>query len=149
MREDRIGFEEAVARIELRTGITNARSLLKEAISIHVPDDGMVGPYRTVPGGLNFYRDGHDSVAMHHDRTRHLVDGAPIAILSLGAPRDMLIRRQHKGARALRIALEPGSLLVMSHASQFTHEHGIPKTTRHADPRISCAFRARLPVNPI
>ena len=109
----------------------------------------VVAPARYSHIGLNFYRDGHDSVAMHHDRTRHLVDGAPIAILSLGAPRDMLIRRQHKGARALRIALEPGSLLVMSHASQFTHEHGIPKTTRHADPRISCAFRARLPVNPI
>lgn len=93
--------------------------------------------------GLNYYRDGHDSVAMHHDRTHHLADGAPIAILSLGAPRDMLIRRQAKGARALRITLEPGSLLVMSHASQFTHEHGIPKTTRPVGPRISCAYRAR------
>lgn len=93
--------------------------------------------------GLNFYRDGRDSVAMHHDRVGYLVEGAPIAILSLGAPREMLIRRQGKGARALRITLEPGSLLVMSHASQFTHEHGIPKTTRPVGPRISCAFRAR------
>lgn len=93
--------------------------------------------------GLNYYRDGHDSVAMHHDRTHHLADGAPIAILSLGAPREMLIRRQAQGARALRITLEPGSLLVMSHASQFTHEHGIPKTTRLVQPRISCAYRAR------
>lgn len=94
--------------------------------------------------GLNFYRDGHDSVAMHHDRTHDLVEGAPIAILSLGMPRDMLIRRQDKSARALRITLEPGSLLIMSHASQFTHEHGIPKTTRLIGPRISCAYRARL-----
>lgn len=93
--------------------------------------------------GLNFYRDGHDSVAMHHDRTHDLVEGAPIAILSLGAPRDMLIRRQVKGVRAVRITLEPGSLLVMSHASQYTHEHGIPKTTRPIGPRISCAYRAR------
>ena len=94
--------------------------------------------------GLNFYRDGHDSLAMHHDRTHDLVVGAPIAILSLGASRDMLIRRQDKGARAVRITLETGSLLVMSHASQFTHEHGIPKTTRQTGPRISCAYRARL-----
>lgn len=93
--------------------------------------------------GLNFYRDGRDSVALHHDRTHHLADGAPIAILSLGAPRDMLIRRQAKGARALRIGLDPGSLLVMSHACQFTHEHGIPKTAIPVGPRISCAFRAR------
>ena len=95
--------------------------------------------------GLNFYRDGRDSVAMHHDRTHHLAEGAPIAILSLGSARDMLIRRQGKGARALRITLEPGSLLVMSHASQFTHEHGIPKTPHPVGPRISCAFRQRRP----
>ena len=93
--------------------------------------------------GLNFYRDGHDSVAMHHDRTHDLVEGTPIAILSLGASRDMLIRRQGKGARAVRIMLEPGSLLVMSYASQFTHEHRIPKTTHPIGTRISCAFRAR------
>lgn len=95
--------------------------------------------------GLNYYRDGRDSVAMHHDRVHYLREGAPIAILSLGAPRDMLIRRQAKDVRALRITLEPGSLLVMSHASQFTHEHGIPKTTRPVGPRISCAFRSRRP----
>jgi alkylated DNA repair dioxygenase AlkB len=106
----------------------------------------MLAPAAYSHVGLNFYRDGHDSVAMHHDRVAYLVEGAPIAILSLGAPREMLIRRQSKGARALRITLEPGSLLVMSHASQFTHEHGIPKTTRPVGPRISCAFRARRPV---
>ncbi|MBS0225730.1 MAG: alpha-ketoglutarate-dependent dioxygenase AlkB [Proteobacteria bacterium] len=122
------------------------------ALATADPDDGLrqiasrietaaLGGYSHV--GLNFYRDGHDSVAMHHDRTHDLVIGAPIAILSLGAPRDMLIRRQDKGARAVRITLEPSSLLVMSHASQFTHEHGIPKTSRSVGPRISCAYRAR------
>jgi len=93
--------------------------------------------------GLNFYRDGRDSVAMHNDRTHDLVDGKPIAILSLGTTRDMLIRRKGKGTRAMRITLEPGSLMVMSHAAQFTHEHGIPKTSRIVGARISCAFRVR------
>jgi alkylated DNA repair dioxygenase AlkB len=92
--------------------------------------------------GLNFYRDGRDGVAMHGDRTAHLVDTTPIAILSLGATRDMLVRAKSAGGRALRIALEPGSLLVMSHAIQRTHVHGIPKTSRNVGPRISCAFRA-------
>jgi hypothetical protein len=32
---------------------------------------------------------------------------------------------------------------VMSYASQFTHEHGIPKTARAAAPRMSVVFRAR------
>lgn len=93
--------------------------------------------------GLNLYRDGGDSVAMHGDRVHALAPGAPIAILSLGAPRDMLIRRKARGGLAQRVSLESGSLLVMSHASQFTHEHGIPKTLRPVGARISCAFRLR------
>ena len=95
--------------------------------------------------GLNYYRDGRDSVAMHNDRIQFLQPGAPIAILSLGAPRDMLVRRKGRGGSAQRITLEPGSLLVMSHASQRTHEHGIPKTRQPVGPRISCAFRVRGP----
>ncbi|MBP6457510.1 MAG: alpha-ketoglutarate-dependent dioxygenase AlkB, partial [Pseudoxanthomonas sp.] len=33
--------------------------------------------------------------------------------------------------------------LSMSHASQSTHEHGIPKTRRAQGPRISVVFRVR------
>ena len=51
---------------------------------------------------------------------------------------------EERGAHdALRIRLEPGSLLVMSHASQSTHEHGIPKTAEPVGARISLAFRVR------
>ena len=31
----------------------------------------------------------------------------------------------------------------MSHAAQFTHDHGIPKTAQAVGPRISLAFRVR------
>jgi alkylated DNA repair dioxygenase AlkB len=98
------------------------------------------GAYNSV--GLNLYRDGQDSVAMHNDKLHMLVPHQPIALVSLGAPRRMNIRAK-SGARALGIDLEPGSLLVMSHASQITHEHGIPKTTRPVPPRMSAVFRAR------
>ena len=56
----------------------------------------------------------------------------------------MLIRAKQGGA-SQRVRLDPGSVLVMSHASQHTHEHGIPKTADGAGPRISLAFRVRLP----
>jgi|GEM_PF-178752 len=92
--------------------------------------------------GLNLYRDGRDSVAMHNDKLHMLVPGQPIALLSLGATRRMNIRAK-AGGRALGIDLEPGSLLVMSHASQTTHEHGIPKTSQAMPPRMSVVFRAR------
>jgi len=31
----------------------------------------------------------------------------------------------------------------MSHASQLSHLHGVPKTTRPVGPRISAVFRVR------
>lgn len=97
-------------------------------------------PYNTA--GLNLYRDGRDSVAMHHDELHTLVPGQPIALLSLGAPRRMNIRAK-AGGRAFGIVLQPGSVLAMSHASQLTHEHGIPKTARAVGERMSVVFRVR------
>jgi alkylated DNA repair dioxygenase AlkB len=93
--------------------------------------------------GLNHYRDGNDSVAPHNDKLRTLIAGHPIALLSLGAPRRMEIRAKAPPRRMLRIDLEPGSLLVMSHAMQFHYDHGIPKTKLAVGPRISLAFRVR------
>ncbi len=99
-------------------------------------------PFNAV--GLNFYRDGRDSVAPHGDKLHMLVEGHPIALLSLGGVRRMTIR-DIATRHAQRIDLEPGSLLVMSHASQLTHEHGIPKTRGPVGPRISLAYRVRPP----
>ncbi|KFN48812.1 alpha-ketoglutarate-dependent dioxygenase AlkB [Arenimonas composti] len=98
-------------------------------------------PYTSL--GLNLYRDGRDSVAMHGDKLHTIVDGQPIALLSLGAARRMLVKSKRPGSRAIAIDLQPGSLLVMSHFSQRTHEHGIPKTRSAAGPRISAVFRCR------
>ena len=95
--------------------------------------------------GLNLYRDGQDSVAMHRDTLRTLASGQPLTLLSLGAPRRMLLRAQQEGAKAIPVDLAPGSVLVMSHASQLTHLHGIPKTVRPVGPRISVVFRVRAP----
>jgi alkylated DNA repair dioxygenase AlkB len=99
-------------------------------------------PGRYTSAGLNLYRNGADSVAMHNDTLDHLQAGQPLALVSLGAPRRMNIRAK-AGGRALGIDLQPGSLLAMSHASQTTHEHGIPKTARPVPPRMSVVFRAR------
>jgi alkylated DNA repair dioxygenase AlkB len=91
--------------------------------------------------GLNLYRDGNDSVAPHSDKTDKLLPGQPIAIVSLGASRRMSIRPKTGAGRTIHIELDAGSCLVMSYASQFTHEHGIPKLAGMTEPRISLAFR--------
>ncbi|NID14898.1 alpha-ketoglutarate-dependent dioxygenase AlkB family protein [Luteibacter yeojuensis] len=98
-------------------------------------------PFTSV--GLNLYRDGRDSVAPHNDHLEELAEGAPIALLSLGATRRMSLREREAPKRAFDIDMEPGSLLTMSYATQFHYDHGIPKTRAQVGPRISLAFRVR------
>lgn len=93
--------------------------------------------------GLNFYRDGRDSVAPHNDHLYEIAEGFPIALLSLGATRRMTIRAKEPPRRVLRVDLEAGSLLMMSYATQLHYVHGVPKTDESAGERISLAFRVR------
>ncbi len=92
---------------------------------------------------LNFYRDGRDSVAPHHDRLEDLVPGYPIALLSLGSARRMRFSSQSLPRRSLQVDLAPGSLLTMSYASQSRWLHAIPKRPGLQPPRISIGFRVR------
>ncbi len=98
-------------------------------------------PFNTV--GLNYYRDGRDSIAPHNDKLETLVPGHPIALLSLGASRRMIVRAKAPPRHSIGIDLDAGSLLVMSHASQLHYNHGIPKSRAPSAPRMSLAFRVR------
>lgn len=98
-------------------------------------------PFTSV--GLNLYRDERDSVAPHNDKLEDLVRDQPIALLSLGATREMVIRAKRPPRRVLHLDLEAGSLLLMDYASQFHYDHGIPKQRAPTGPRISLAFRVR------
>ena len=90
--------------------------------------------------GVNLYRDGNDSVAWHNDDVSVYGPAPVIALASFGAMREMQLRRK-ANRRTLRLDLEPGSVLVMSGASQECWEHHIPKVARPLDPRISVALR--------
>ena len=98
-------------------------------------------PFNSV--GLNLYRDGRDSVAPHNDHLYDIVNGFPIALLSLGATRRMTIRAKEPPRRSVHIDLEPGSLLVMDYATQLHYTHGVPKTNGPVGERISLAFRVK------
>jgi alkylated DNA repair dioxygenase AlkB len=98
-------------------------------------------PFNSV--GLNLYRDGRDSVAPHNDHLDELAKGSAIALLSLGSTRRMTIRSKRPPRRTLRVELEPGSLLLMSYATQLHYTHGIPKMPEPVGPRISVVFRVR------
>ncbi|MFF4535969.1 alpha-ketoglutarate-dependent dioxygenase AlkB [Streptomyces aureus] len=91
--------------------------------------------------GLCYYRDGRDSVAWHGDRIgRGAREDTMVAIVSVGAPRDLLLRPRG-GGETVRRPLGHGDLIVMGGSCQRTWEHAIPKTARAAGPRISVQFR--------
>ncbi|WP_062993479.1 alpha-ketoglutarate-dependent dioxygenase AlkB [Nocardia anaemiae] len=112
----------------------------REALTAHYREE-LGEPFRTA--GLCYYRDGRDSVAWHGDTFgRGATDDTMVAIVSIGAPRALLLRPRGGGA-SLRFQVGHGDLLVMGGSCQRTWEHAVPKTRRPTGPRISIQFRPR------
>jgi alkylated DNA repair dioxygenase AlkB len=110
----------------------------RDALSAHYAEE--LGEAFTT-AGLCCYRDGRDSVAWHGDRAgRGAREDTMVAIVSVGAPRDLLLRPRG-GGDTVRRPLGHGDLIVMGGSCQRTWEHAIPKTARAAGPRISVQFR--------
>jgi alkylated DNA repair dioxygenase AlkB len=115
--------------------LTDAR----QALSRHYARE-LGEPFTTA--GMCFYRDGRDSVAWHGDTIgRSRTEDTMVAIVSLGAPRSLLLRQRGGGSATLRFAVGHGDLLVMGGSCQRTWEHAVPKTAKPVGPRISVQFR--------
>jgi alkylated DNA repair dioxygenase AlkB len=84
----------------------------------------------------NWYRDGNDSMGWHADRERELRDS--IVSVTLGAERAFQLRERQ--GRVLSVALQHGSVLVMTVASQNRYAHRVPKA-RSASERLNLTFR--------
>jgi alkylated DNA repair dioxygenase AlkB len=97
--------------------------------------------------GLNYYRDGRDSVAPHRDRELRHLESTLIAIVTLGATRPFPLRPVGGGASR---DLRPGSgdLLVMGGRCQMEFEHSVPKVAS-AGPRISVTLRWSSQCGPV
>ena len=150
--EEREMYQRVVAVPRLLSfydeGATLPHPVLEEArqrLSAHYA--GELGePFRTA--GLCLYRDGRDSVAWHGDRIgRSRTEDTMVAILSVGAPRQLLLRPRpggpDRGTGVLRHSLGHGDLIVMGGSCQRTWEHAVPKTSKPVGPRISIQFRPR------
>lgn len=145
--ESRVMYDRTVAVPRLlcfyAEGQTLPDPVLQEArdsLDQHYLDE-LGEPFATA--GLCLYRDGRDSVAWHGDRIgRSNTEDTIVAILSLGAPRALLLRPRH-GGPSRRYEVGHGDLLVMGGSCQRTWDHSVPKTTRATGPRISVQFRTR------
>ncbi|HUC13004.1 MAG TPA: alpha-ketoglutarate-dependent dioxygenase AlkB [Acidimicrobiales bacterium] len=93
----------------------------------------LIGP------GLNYYRDGRDSVAFHADRELRYLDSTIVAIVTLGATRPFLVRPLG-GGRSLDFRPGSGDLLVMGGTCQKFFEHAVPKVAS-SGPRVSASWR--------
>lgn len=88
----------------------------------------------------NLYETRAATLGWHADDERDLVAGAPIAIVSLGSPRVMGLRRPADGATR-EVLLSHGTLLVMAGATQRHWQHCIVRGVDDM-PRISLTFRS-------
>jgi alkylated DNA repair dioxygenase AlkB len=110
----------------------------RSALNRHYADE-LGEPFRTA--GLCLYRDGRDSVAWHGDTIgRGSTEDTMVAIVSVAAPRELLLRPR-RGGKSIRHALGHGDLLVMGGSCQRTWEHAVPKRAKPIGPRISIQFR--------
>ncbi len=102
---------------------------------------------------LNRYTDQSQHLGWHSDNSPEMDDTRPIAVISLGAEREILFRRTPEpvvngneleafGPPSVhRLMLGHGSLCLMAPGMQDTHQHRIPKAGRQCGERISLTFR--------
>jgi len=89
---------------------------------------------------LNYYRNGSDSMGWHSDDEPELGPNPSLAILSLGASRQMQLRNIENPSQKLSVNLTPSSLLWMHGSVQHHWQHALPKRAR-SEERISVTFR--------
>jgi alkylated DNA repair dioxygenase AlkB len=89
--------------------------------------------------GLNYYRDGNDSVAWHGDTVARDLTQSTVAIVSVGGHRPFRLRPR-EGGETREFFVGGGDLLVMGGTCQRTWYHAVPKVAA-APPRISITFR--------
>jgi alkylated DNA repair dioxygenase AlkB len=98
---------------------------------------------------LNGYEDASDSLGWHADDSPEMDDARPIAIISVGAERDIMFTRKDTlkdTSKHTRMRLENGSLCLMLPGMQDTHVHRIPRAGFNCGPRVSLTCRGYVEV---
>ena len=97
---------------------------------------------------LNGYENSRDSLFWHADDSPEMDDARPIAIISLGAEREIWFAPNDDMKDVTKLRLGNGSLCLMAPGMQETHKHRIPKAGYECGPRISLTFRGYVEVEP-
>jgi hypothetical protein len=90
----------------------------------------------------NGYAGEREHLGWHADDSPEIDDGRPIAVMSLGAAREIWVKPKGAGPETVeKILLPSGSLFVMGAGMQDTHVHRIPKNSAPCGPRVSLTWR--------
>ena len=90
---------------------------------------------------LNGYEDARDHLGWHADDSPEMDDARPIAIVTVGAAREIWFRPNSNTLEVEKLLLEGGSLALMAPGMQDAYMHRIPKAGFVCGPRISMNFR--------
>lgn len=93
------------------------------------------------------YRDGGDAIGFHKDKVLDLDEHGPIASVSLGAVRSLLIQDDHfKPSLRYEVPLEAGALFVLGPRTNQGFYHSIPRLddASAVGPRVSLTFRRAM-----
>lgn len=91
---------------------------------------------------LNYYETQKQALGWHADDAESIDHTRPIAVVSVGAERQIWTKPIGGTADDVeKILLHNGSLLLMNAGMQHTHYHRIPKHDRPCGPRISLTYR--------
>lgn len=89
---------------------------------------------------INYYKDGRSKMGFHSDVTYNLDPDTGVAILSLGAERELSFRSKIDPTQRFSYLLTNGSLLYMTQRTQDFWEHAVKKAKTN-EGRISLTFR--------
>lgn len=89
---------------------------------------------------LNYYDTGRSSMGFHSDATYNLAERTGVAIVSLGAERNLTFRSKADQSLLMDFPLPHGSLFYMTQLTQDFWTHAVRKTETD-DARISLTFR--------
>lgn len=90
----------------------------------------------------NGYASEREHLGWHADDSPEIDDARPIAVMSLGAEREIWVKPIGASADEVeKILLPSGSLFIMGPDMQDTHFHRIPKHPQSCGPRVSLTWR--------
>lgn len=94
---------------------------------------------------VNGYEHQRQHLGWHADDSPEMNPEQPVAVISLGAEREIWYRRKDDHTDITKVLLGHGSLFMMPAGMQQTHDHRIPKASRVVGPRISLTYRSLIP----